>query len=56
VPHEGRRRRVYIIAGPLLPPGTSPGAVRQELRRLADEFRQKDWRELEAERALSEAH
>jgi hypothetical protein len=55
-PPDKGRRRVYIVAGSPLPPGTSAEAVGQELRRLGEEFHQRQRDGKAAEPALSEAH
>ncbi len=52
----GRRRRVYVVAGPLLPAGTSAEVVRQELQRLGESFRQQPRESHDAESALSGIH
>jgi MFS family permease len=48
-----RRRRVYILAGRLLPAGTPAEEIRDHLHRLGDEFRLRGREVFEAERALS---
>jgi MFS family permease len=52
----GRRRRVYVFAGALLPAGTPAEVVRQELQRLGEDFRQQASEGLGAGRALSGIH
>jgi MFS family permease len=52
----GGRPRVWVVAGSLLPPGTSADAVRQELQRLQDGFRQHAPEDTSAESALSGIH
>jgi MFS family permease len=52
----GRRRRVYVFAGTLLPAGTSAEVVRQELQRLGENFRRQAREGLGAGRALSGIH
>jgi MFS family permease len=49
----GRRRRVYVLAGRLLPAGTSAEEMRKALQQLGDEFRVRGREVFEAERALS---
>lgn len=39
-PEKARRRRIYILAGRLLPAGSSAAEVQGELRRVADKFKQ----------------
>ncbi len=39
-PEKTRRRRIYILAGRLLPAGSSIAEVQGELRRVAEEFKQ----------------
>ncbi len=52
----GRRRRVYVFAGTLLPPGTPAGVVRHELQRLGESFRQQASEGMGAGKALSGIH
>jgi MFS family permease len=52
----GRRRRVYVFAGSLLPPGTPAEVVRHELQRLGESFRQQASEGMGAGKALSGIH
>jgi MFS family permease len=56
VREPGRRQRVYVVAGPLLPPGTPAQAVREELQRVAEEFRRRAEEGPGSGHALSGAH
>jgi hypothetical protein len=53
---QGRRQRVYVFAGPLLPAGTPAEVVRKELQHLDENFRRQAGEGLSAERALSGIH
>jgi hypothetical protein len=55
-PSKGRRDVVHIAAGTPLPPGTTAGAVRQELTRLGEGLGRHEGDPRAAEHALSEAH
>jgi hypothetical protein len=52
----GRRQRVYLVAGPVLPPGSSAELVRQAILRLEIEFQQRQRHSIEPQRALSQIH
>jgi MFS family permease len=54
--HPRRRQRVFILAGDLLPAGSSLDAVRGELQRLAESLQQKMGQATPAAHAYSESH